>query len=171
MSRYTRLVVPGGTYFFTVRLEDRASDLLTREVDLLRASVRATMVRRPFRIDAAVVLPDRLHMIWTLPAGDGAFSERWRQIKATFSRHLEPPERVCRSKVARGEKGIWQRRFWEHLIRDAADHAMHLRLIEEAPVAAGLCARPQDWPFSSVHRGGGAARAGAGGGVAEAAFR
>lgn len=154
MAKYTRFEVPGGTYFFTVRLEDRRSDLLVREVALLRAVVRSCQVRDPFAIDSAVILPDRLHMIWTLPPGDAAYSARWRQIKSTFSRHVPPPVHVCPSKVRRGEKGIWQRRFWEHLIRDREDLARHRSLILTAPVAAGLAACPQDWPYSSVHRDG-----------------
>ncbi|MBC7142800.1 MAG: transposase [Rhodobacteraceae bacterium] len=152
MSRYRRLVVPGGTYFFTVRLEDRSSDLLVREVALLRDSVRLCRRCWPFAIDVAVILPDHLHMIWTLPHDDGDFSRRWRLIKSTFSRHVEAPARRSRSKAERGEKGIWQRRFWEHRIRDAADFAAHRGFALTAPVRAGLVARPQDWALSSLHR-------------------
>ena len=152
MSNYRRLLVPGGTYFFTVRLEDRSSDLLVREVALLRDAVRLCRKRWPFAIDAAVILPDHLHMIWILPPDDGEFSRRWRLIKATFARHVTPPAHRCPSKAARGEKGIWQRRFWEHRIRDAADLAAHRAFVLTAPVRAGLVARPRDWALSSVHR-------------------
>jgi putative transposase len=152
MSHYTRLVVPGGTYFFTLRLEDRTSRLLTERVDLLRAAVRLAQKQWPFRIEAAVVLPDHLHMIWTMPDTDGDFSKRWRLIKSTFSRHVEGPLEVSRSKARRGEKGIWQRRFWEHLIRDELDFEAHRVFALTAPVQAGLVSRPQDWAHSSVHR-------------------
>ncbi len=152
MSAYRRLSVPGGTYFFTVRLQDRASRLLVERVDLLRAAVRLCRHRWPFEIEAAVVLPDHLHMIWTLPCGDAGFSRRWRLIKATVSRHVPPPAMRSRSMAGRGEKGIWQRRFWEHLIRDEADLAAHRAYLLAAPVRAGLVARPQDWAFSSIHR-------------------
>ncbi|MGB3314332.1 MAG: transposase [Albidovulum sp.] len=152
MSCYRRQIVPGGTYFFTVRLEDRRSDLLLREIELLRDCLRLCRRRWPFVIDTAVILPDHLHMIWTLPDGDGNFSARWRLIKSSFSRNVPPPGVRAPSKVARGEKGIWQRRFWEHRIRDDADLGVHRDLILTAPVRAGLVARPQDWPFSSIHR-------------------
>jgi len=152
MSAYQRLVVPGGTYFFTVRLQDRASRLLVERVDLLRAACRLCIARWPMQIDTAVILPDHLHMIWTLPAGDGDFSARWRLIKSTFSRHVAGPEHVSSSMAARGEKGVWQRRFWEHLIRDEADLAAHRTFALNAPVRAGLVARAQDWPLSSLQR-------------------
>ncbi|WP_377508115.1 transposase [Octadecabacter sp. R77987] len=154
MSHYRRLYVPGATYFFTARLLDRRSDLLLREVGLLRNAVALTRKRWPFQIDAAAVLPDLVHMIWVMPADDADFSKRWRLLKSAFSRHVPPAANLPASYAARGEKGIWQRRFWEHMIRDAADLARHRRMIHAAPVTAGLVARPQDWPFSSVHRDG-----------------
>ena len=152
MSHYRRLVVPGGTYFFTVRLQDRASRLLTDRVDLLRAAVRLAQKQWPFVIEVAVVLPDHLHMIWTMPQDDADFSKRWRMIKSTFSRHVDGPVDVSPSIARRGEKGIWQRRFWEHLIRDEWDFVAHRAFALTAPVQAGLVARPQDWALSSVHR-------------------
>ncbi|WP_207209194.1 transposase [Loktanella sp. IMCC34160] len=152
MSCYCRLFVPGGTWFFTVRLADRQSDLLLREVGLLRDCVATAKARWPFDIDAAVILPDHLHMIWTLPEGDADFPKRWRLIKSTFSRHQPPPGLPRDSQLRKGEKGIWQRRFWEHLIRDASDLEAHRRLIHEARVRAGLVPRPDAWPYSSVHR-------------------
>lgn len=152
MTHIRRLVVPAGTYFFTVRLEDRHSRLLTDRVDILRTAVHACRERWPFVIETAVILPDHLHMIWTLPAGDGDFSKRWRLIKSRFSRQVEGPIVVSPSKLRRGEKGVWQRRFWEHLIRDAADFEAHRAYALCAPVAAGLVAHPQDWDLSSVHR-------------------
>lgn len=152
MSRYVRRRVPGGTYFFTVRLQDRGSRLLTDRIVLLRDCVRLCRNRFDFTIEAAVVLPDHLHMIWTLPAEDDDYSARWRMIKATFSRHVERPATICLSKLARGEKGIWQRRFWEHLVRDQADFDLYRAYALTAPVRAGLVPRPQDWPYSSIHR-------------------
>ena len=152
MSQFIRLVVPGGTYFFTVRLQDRGSRLLTDRVDLLRASVRLAQKQWPFAIAVAAILPDHLHMIWTLPPDDADFSKRWRLIKSTFSRHVEGPVAVRPSLARRGEKGIWQRRFWEHLIRDDLDFEAHRAFVLNAPVLAGLAAKPQDWALSSVHR-------------------
>jgi putative transposase len=152
MSQYRRLLVPGGTYFFTVRLQDRRSSLLTQRIDLLRQAVSLARKRWPFTIDAAVILPDHLHMIWILPPGDADFSMRWRLIKATFSRHVPALASVRPSLMARAEKGIWQRRFWEHLCRSGADLDAHREYVFTAPVRAGLVARPSDWPFSSLHR-------------------
>ena len=152
MSNYRRLLVPGGTYFFTVCLQDQRSDLLISHVDLLRDATRVCRKRWPFTIDAAVILPNKLHMIWTLPEGDADFSKRWRMIKSGFSRHAPAPTYIPPSHARRGDKGIWQRRFWDHLIRDDADLAMHAHMIRSAPVHAGLVRRPSDWPFCSLHR-------------------
>jgi putative transposase len=146
---YRRLFVPGGTYFFSVYLQDRSADTLVSHIDVLRQSVRITRQRWPFEIEAAVVLPNATHMIWTLPDGDADFSKRWRLIKSTFSRHVPAPPNVPPAHVRRAEKGIWQRRFWEHLIRDEQDFDRHLKLILEAPVSKGFGPRVEDWPFSS----------------------
>ncbi len=155
MPNSRRSRVPGGTWFFTHRLAERGSDLLVREVALLRDAVRLTRKVRPFEIVAAVILPDQLHMIWTLPEEDEDFPNRWGQLKSAFSRHIPPaPQRTARQ-IRKGEKGIWQTRSWEHRIRDAADLAAHVRLIHAAPVQAGLCPRATDWPYSSIHRRGG----------------
>lgn len=151
MSHHRRFRVPGGTYFFTLRLQDQRSDLLVTHIGLLRDATRLCMQRWPFEIDAAVVLPNKLHMIWTLPQGDADFSKRWRMIKSTFSRHAPAPDYIPPSHARRGEKGIWQRRFWEHVIRDADDYDLHMHLIRSAPIHAGLARKPSDWPFASLH--------------------
>ncbi len=145
--------VPGGTYFFTLRLADPQSNLLVEQVDLLRQSVRVSRQRHPFDIQAAVILPARLHMIWTLPKGDANYGIRWRVIKSTFSRHVPtPPDvHITPSMQRRREKGIWQRRYWDHLITDQADFDLHEHLIVHAPVSAGLVQQPGDWAFSSYH--------------------
>lgn len=150
MVKYRRLRVPGATYFFTVTLRDRRKDWLCVHVDLLRAAVRDVRHARPFTIDAAVILPDHLHAVWTLPAEDADYSDRWRAIKARFSRALDAAG-VPLVRDARGEVDLWQRRFWEHLIRDEADYARHVDYIHYNPVKHGLVADPFDWPWSSVH--------------------
>lgn len=151
MPRYLRPRTPGATIFFTVALADRRSDLLTREIGRLRRAVAVTMSERPFQIEAWVVLPDHLHAIWAMPDGDRDFPTRWRLIKARFSRGLPAgPSRA--SHVARQERGIWQRRYWEHHIRDEADHAAHVRYCWFNPVKHGFVERAEDWPYSSVHR-------------------
>lgn len=151
MSNDRRLLVPGGTYFFTVRLQDQASDLLVSHIELLRDAMRLCRKRWPFEIEAAVVLPSKAHMIWTLPEGDADFSKRWRMIKSTFSRHAPHPDYVSPNQAKRGDKSIWQRVLWEHLIRDADDLAVHMHLIRSAPIHAGLVQRASDWPFTSLH--------------------
>jgi len=153
MSNYSRLRVPGGTYFFTVRLQDQQSDLLVSRIDVLRHATQLCLNRWPFKIDAAVILPNKLHMIWTLPDGDADYSKRWRMIKTTFSRHVPAPDYVPQSHRRRGEKGIWQRRFWEHLIRDDEGLALHMHLIRAAPIHAGLAKGPNTWPHSSFYKG------------------
>ncbi|SHH73829.1 REP-associated tyrosine transposase [Marivita hallyeonensis] len=149
MPDYRRPSLTGTPIFFTVNLAKRNSDLLVREIDLLRQAVRVTKRERPFHIDAWVVLPDHLHCIWRLPRGDQDYSTRWRLIKSRFSRGL-PPGQLRPSHMARHERGIWQRRFWEHHIRDEADYQAHLRYCWFNPVKHGLVTRPEDWPFSSV---------------------
>ncbi len=151
MSDYRRPRAPGAAIFFTVALQDRASTVLCDQVQRLREAVAVTRFERPFGIEAWVVLPNHMHCIWTLPAGDSDFSTRWRLIKARFSRGLAPG-RLRDSHVARKERGIWQRRYWEHHIRDEADMAAHVRYCWMNPVKHGLVERPEDWPYSSVHR-------------------
>ena len=152
MPNYNRRRSLGGTYFFTARLADRSSTLLRDETDRLRDATRQTLARYPFQIDAIVVLPAVIHTIWTLPAGDANYSLRWSMLKSLFSKSLPDPTHRSMAQRRRGEKGIWQQRFWEHLIRNTADYEAHLQLIHTSPVQAGLCATPQDWPHSSVHR-------------------
>jgi putative transposase len=152
MPDYRRNRVSGGTYFFTVNLNDRGADLLITEIQTLRTAVRKTRATRPFHIDAWVVLPDHMHCLWTLPAGDDDFSGRWRAIKKLFSRSLPAVEARSAVRVRRGERGIWQRRFWEHTIRDENDYAAHMDYIHFNPVKHGLIQHPAEWEFSSFHR-------------------
>src|SRR6266566_3758979 len=126
MPNYRRAFVPGGCWFFTVNLLDRGSSLLTDEIDVLRDATQWTRQRYPFQIGAFVVLPNHLHAVWTLPPDDADFSIRWRLIKSRFARSIPKCERLSAVRRARGERGIWQRRFWEHLIRDEADFARHV---------------------------------------------
>jgi putative transposase len=152
MSNYRRNFVPGGTYFFTVNLEDRYLRLLTENIELLRGAFRYTHARRPFTIDAVVVLPDHLHAIWTLPESDADFSTRWMLIKSYFSRGLEMDETSSPSRQRRRERGIWQRRFWERTIRDEADFASHVDYIHYNPVKHGHAPDQAAWPYSFYRR-------------------
>lgn len=150
--RYRRANVAGACYFFTVNLAERKSRLLVEHVDLLRSSVRRVQLAHPFVIDAMVVMPDHLHCLWTLPETDDDFSTRWGLIKAGFSRQFVATERVSISRKSKGERGIWQRRFWEHLIRDDLDFERHVDYIHYNPVKHGYVTKPVDWQFSSIHR-------------------
>ncbi len=152
MTAYRRNIVPGGTYFFTANVANRRVGILTDNIELLRASFRYVRGSRPFEIDAIVVLPDHMHTIWTLPPGDADFAIRWRLIKAAFSRGMRPTESVSPSRLRKRERGIWQRRYWEHTIRDEADFMRHVDYIHFNPVKHGYVADVEQWPFSSFHR-------------------
>ncbi|MEJ7746511.1 MAG: transposase [Luteimonas sp.] len=152
MPNYRRVWVPGGTYFFTVNLLERNRRLLVDHVDQLRAAFHVARTARPFEVMAAVVLPDHLHCVWWLPAGDADNATRWRHIKATFSRSLPATERRSPRRLVKAERGIWQRRYWEHLIRDERDLAAHIDYIHFNPVKHGHVARVVDWPYSTFHR-------------------
>ena len=152
MTSYRRNRVPGATYFFTVNLLDRRSRLLCDQIDALREAVRQVRGCAPFHIDAWVVLPEHMHCVWTLPDGDTDFSSRWRAIKSAFSRSVAGVERRSASRAGKGERGIWQRRFWEHTIRDDRDYAAHVDYVHFNPVKHGLVAGAQDWPYSSFRR-------------------
>lgn len=152
MTEYRRYRIKAGCYFFTVNLVERNRELLVEHVGTLREAFRHVRQKHPFSIDAMVVLPEHLHCIWTLPEGDDDFSLRWRQIKAEFSRNIESGERISNSWALKQERRIWQRRFWEHCIRDEDDFMKHVDYIHFNPVKHGLVKWVQDWPYSSFHR-------------------
>ena len=152
MVRYRRNFIPGGSLFFTVNLVERRLRLLTENIEALRKAFRETRARRPFTIEAIVVLPDHLHAIWSLPENDSDYATRWRLIKSGFSRALPARERISESRSGKGERGIWQHRYWEHTLRDERDVARHMDYIHFNPVKHGLVTRVQDWPHSSFQR-------------------
>ncbi|WP_018322916.1 transposase [Bradyrhizobium sp. WSM2793] len=151
MVRYRRNLLPGGTFFFTVTLDDRTSSALIDHVDQLRGAFRVTRAERPFEIDAIVILPDHLHVIMTLPDEDADFFGRWRRIKSLFTHRLASSGAPI-SRNDRGEFALWQKRFWEHTVRDDADFERCADYIHYNPVKHGLVASPVDWPYSSLHR-------------------
>lgn len=150
--RYRRWPERGGTYFFTLTLQDRTSRLLVDRIDALRAATAQVRRRHPFAIDACVVLPDHLHAIWTLPREDADFAMRWMLVKSAFSRALPAGEYRQPSRRRRSERGIWQRRFWEHQIRDESDFAKHVDYVHYNPVRHGYAEAAAAWPYSTVHR-------------------
>jgi len=153
MPDYLRAWHPGGTYFFTINLLQRqGNDLLVRHIDTLRHVVKSVQARHPFRIHAWVVLPEHMHCVIELPPGDADFATRWRLIKSDFSKAMPRGERLSAVRVRRGERGIWQRRYWEHLIRDERDYRAHMDYVLINPVKHGLVNRVADWPYSTFHR-------------------
>src|SRR5262245_27259228 len=157
MSDYRRWYVPGATYFFTVVTHRRRPILTTPRGRLcLRGAMEEQRKSRPFEQFAVVLLPDHLHAIWTLPDGDSDYSTRWKQIKAKFTeqwlaRGGDEGER-SQWRQRRGERGIWQRRFWEHLCRDTDDLKRFLDYLHWTPVKHGLVSRVRDWPWCTFRK-------------------
>ena len=149
MSRYRRAHVEGGVFFFTVTLADRSSDLLVRHIDRLRRVYSSVQQDRPFETIAVCILPDHIHAIWRLPPNDADFPLRWSLIKIGFSRGLAVAAAPTPSKLAKRERGLWQRRYWEHAIRDDADLERHVNYIHFNPIKHKLVSRVCDWPHSS----------------------
>ena len=152
---YRRVYIPGGTYFFTVVTYQRRPILSSpARVEQLRSAFRYTIERMPFTIVASAILPDHMHFIWALPAGQTDFSTRWRLIKSHFTRSMEPLKTPsdAPSRAGKGEKDIWQRRFWEHLLFDEVDLTRHIDYIHYNPVKHGLVRSPIEWKFSSFHQ-------------------
>jgi len=152
MPNYRRVFVPGGCWFFTVNLFDRRRTLLVDHIEALREAIAVTRQSYPFTIDAFVVLPDHLHAIWSLPPEDSDFPSRWRLIKNRFSKAIPKDEQLSPVHTRRNERGIWQRRFWEHLIRDEADFTRHVEYCYINPLKHGLVTQVGNWPYSSFHR-------------------
>ena len=152
MSNYRRVRLPGGTYFFTVNLLERRRRLLVEHIDILRMAFRVTQARLPFENVAIVILPDHLHCVWRLPAGDDDYSNRWSQIKSQFSRKLDIAEYRSKVRSKKRERGIWQRRFWEHAIIDHDDLINHVNYVYINPLKHGYVTKVCDWPYSSFHR-------------------
>jgi len=153
MTEYRRARIPGSTWFFTVNLAQRHNNaLLVQHIDALRGAFATVRARHPFDLEAVVVLPDHLHCLWRLPPHDSDYGLRWGLIKAAFSRQLDVVERRSASRSRRGERGIWQRRFWEHWIRDEADYASHADYIHYNPVKHGWASTPGNWPHSTFDR-------------------
>ena|SRR2546427_3051860 len=153
--RYRRAWTPGGTYFFTVVTFERCELLCRSEnVTLLREAFRVVQRSHPFDIDAFVLLPDHLHCIWTLPVNDHDFATRWMLIKSYFTRRCATVLKTASSssRQRKREQNLWQRRYWEHQIRDERDFERHCDDIHYNPVKHGYVRRPVDWQYSTFHR-------------------
>ena len=152
MPKYIRNQTAGATYFFTLTLAQRNTSLLTDHIDWLRSAYQRANTLHPFTTIAICILSDHIHAIWQLPADDGDYALRWRMIKSQFSRNFSANEQRSNSKIKHREKGIWQRRFWEHQIRDDIDLQRHVDYIHYNPVKHGLVSRVKDWPHSTFHK-------------------
>lgn len=146
MNDYRHNRVPGGTFFFTVRLLDRGSSLLTEHISAFGEAIRKARKRKPFHVDAWVVLPDHAHAIWTLPPGDDDCASRWRAVKIAFSKSLR------KSGNASDDGAIWERHYLDHPIADDAEYCQLIDYVHMNPLRHGLCERPDSWPWSSMHR-------------------
>ncbi len=153
--QYRRSQTAGGTYFFTIVTDARRRFLCApQNIALLRTVFTEIKTNHPFTIEAIVILPDHLHCLWTLPAGDFDYSMRWRQIKSAFSRQCgqQCKGEATRARVNKKEQPVWQRRFWEHDIQNELDFQNHVEYIHYNPVKHGLTNAPADWQYSSFQR-------------------
>jgi putative transposase len=151
MVSYRRDYTPGALYFFTLTLKNRQASYLTTYSSLLGNAFRYVRNKAYFTTHAVVVLPDHLHVIWQLPLEDYNYSLRWRLIKTRFTQELIK-QNVLLGKNYRGEYDLWQKRFWEHRLRDDNDVQQHMDYIHYNPVKHGYVMKPIDWQFSSIHR-------------------
>jgi putative transposase len=153
MTQYRRSTTEGGTFFFTLVTHRRARWLCEKRAqNVLRESIKIVRDKYPFTIEAWVLLPDHMHAIWTLPIGDSDYSTRWRLIKTRVTKALGSQLKQNSSRKKKGEGGLWQRRFWEHTIRDERDFKNHMDYTHYNPVKHGLVERPRDWSWSTFHK-------------------
>ena len=148
MSRYIRAKTEGACYFFTVVTYQRRKIFASEgNISILRDAFRKIKAEKPFEIEAIVVLPDHLHCLWHLPEGDADYSNRWREIKKYVTK------RLTTTRNANGEGDIWQRRFWEHQIKNDQDWRNHMDYVHFNPVKHGYVNAPSLWQYSSFHKG------------------
>lgn len=158
MTHYRDNRVPGGTFFFTVRLLDRDSTLLTDHFSAFGEAMRQARIRKPFHVDAWVVLPDHAHAIWTLPPGDHDCATRWRAVKIAFSKALN---KACLPGGAKsagtrisgtGDGTVWERHYRDYRIGDDDEYTALIDYVHNNPVRHGYCQHLSEWPWSSLHR-------------------
>jgi len=153
--RYRRTDIPGASYFFTLVTEQRQNLFIHDEnIELLRESFRQIKQKRPFIIEAAVIMPDHLHCIWTLPDNDADYSTRWRLIKAWFTKHCDQKYKLPRNnaRMKKQQQAIWQHRYWEYCLKDEEDFERHVDYIHYNPVKHHYVESPPQWKHSSIHR-------------------
>lgn len=147
MNDYRHNRVPGQTFFFTVRLLDPRSTLLTDHISAFGEAIRQARIKRPFHVDAWVALPDHAHAIWTLPPGDDDCASRWRAVKIAFTKALSKSTRSTQPDVA-----IWQRHYLDYPVTCDAEYVRLVDYVHNDPIRHGFCSHGKDWPWSSLHR-------------------
>jgi putative transposase len=152
MTRYRDNRVPGMTYFFTVRLLDRNSTLLTDHFSAFGEAMRQARIRKPFHVDAWVVLPNHAHAIWTLPPGDHDCATRWRAVKIAFSKALHKTGLALASATGAADATIWERHYRDYRVGDDDEYADLVDYVHSNPILHGLCERASEWQWSSLHR-------------------
>ena len=157
MSNFRRYFIPGGTYFFTLKSEYNAPIFTDLEsINWLKTAIEETQTELPFEIIAEVTLPDHLHMIWSLPSGDTDYPTRWNKLKSIFTKQYlsedEPEQPRSASRVLTRRRGVWQRRYWEHTIKNESDFERHFDYVHWNPVKHCYAKSPRDWPHSSFQR-------------------
>ncbi|WP_323373186.1 REP-associated tyrosine transposase [Marinicella gelatinilytica] len=150
--QYRRANITGACYFFTINLADRRSYLLVMKFDVLRDVINQVKHKHPFKLDAKVIMPEHFHIMMTLPENDNDYPKRIMLIKSGFSKKIPKTERINPSRLRKRERGIWQRRYWEHLIRDEDDYQKHVDYIHYNPVKHGHAQKPSDWAYSTIHK-------------------
>jgi len=157
MPNYRRTYQAGGMYFFTL-VTHRRRHLFTEStaIEYLRETIAQEKAQHPFDLTAIVLLPDHIHCIWELPENDDDFSKRWGRIKSRFTKawlaHSGREAEISKARNHHRERGVWQKRFWEHRIRGEADLMHHVNYIHYNPVKHGLVRCPHEWPYSSFAR-------------------
>jgi putative transposase len=157
MPDYRRIFIEGGTYAFTVVTHHRQPLFLdSTNLDILFTAIQKTQQLYPFDQIAYCILPDHIHCIWTLPIGDSNYPIRWKLIKSKFSKLYQDTYGLCqssiKSRIKRGEVAIWQRRFWEHTIKDDDDLYNHINYIHYNPIKHGYVDNPIEWKWSSYSK-------------------
>ncbi len=150
--QYRRSNIKGACYFFTINLANRKTRLLVEEFEILRNVINHVKQQHPFQLDAMVIMPEHFHMMMTLPENDNAYAKRIMLIKSGFSRKIPKSEPINPSRIHKRERGIWQRRYWEHLIRDDTDYQRHIEYIHYNPVKHGHVNKPSEWQYSTLHK-------------------
>ena len=144
---------PDRTWFFTLNLADETSSLLTRHAQFLGESARDVEGLYPFETIATVILPNHLHMIWTLPEDDLDYDRRISYLQSGFTRRVaDSLSDADKARQKAPMKPLWHRRYWDYKIRDLVDLERHIGYMHGNPVKHGLVSHPDKWRYSTWHK-------------------